>query len=103
MTPQPSVQQLEHAIKNWEARVKAKTLECASLEQMRTAAINVIGKLFNFRDPEKQQPAQDAVHNYLTAKLNQAVLDLQELELYLKAMRQQSSSVIQVPGMQIKR
>jgi hypothetical protein len=92
--PQLTIQQLEHAIRNIEKRVQAKTLECAALQQMQAAAVDVIGKLFNFRDQEKQQPVQDAAHNFLTAKFNNALVDLEELELNLKAMRQMRSGVV---------
>jgi hypothetical protein len=94
MTPQLSVQQLEHAIKNCDARVKAKTLECAALDQMRDAIPEYLAGLII------DQPLRESVHNYLTAKLNWALIDLQELELQLKAVKQMSSGVI-VPGMTI--
>ena len=94
MSPQLTAQQLEHAIANIEKRIKAKTLECAALQQMQGAAVDAIGKLFNFRDEEKQQPCLDAAHNFLTAKFNTALIDLEELELNLKAMRQMRSGVV---------
>jgi hypothetical protein len=92
MTPQLSVQQLEHAIKNLQKRVDAKKLEAHSYSQFRDYASG------NFTPDEAT--LRDATNNYLTAKLNQALIDLEELELQLKAVKQMSSGVI-VPGMQI--
>lgn len=89
-----SPQQLEHAIANLQKRVDAKTLECASLQQMRDVSADVIVTFFGYRDEIKHTPACDAVHNYLTAKLNWAIIDLEELELNLKMYRQASSGIV---------
>jgi hypothetical protein len=94
MTPQLSVQQMEHATRNLEKRVKAKTLECVSLDQMRKVADTFLDAIFDPRDKEKQQPVQDAVHNFLTAKMNYALVDLEELELTLRAYKQMSSPIV---------
>jgi hypothetical protein len=107
MTPQLSVQQLEHAIKNLQRRVDAKKLEAHSYAQFRDHAPAALGHLLTgFDGAVKGDPPSeylhDATENLFTAKLNQALIDLEELELTLKAYKQMSSP-IQVPGMQIKR
>ena len=94
MSPQLTKQQLEHAISNIRKRVDAKKLEIDSLSKLRTAAVDVIAKHFNFRDEEKQQPVQNAVHNYLTAKINEQLVNLEELELSLRAYSQMSSGIV---------
>lgn len=116
MTPQLSVQQLEHAIKNLQRRVDAKKLEVHSYKQFSDSLPSAVAQLLGMKDPsEDEEPAasmsevmrrfrllQEATENFFTAKLNQALIDLEELELTLKAYKQMSSP-IQVPGMQIKR
>jgi hypothetical protein len=99
MTPQPiqlSSSQLAHAEKNFKAKVDAKTLECASLAQMKEASAGLIERIYNYRDEPGQKPIRDAVYNYLTAKFNQAVIELEELQLQLKAVQAMSNRV--VPG-----
>lgn len=90
--PQLSVQQLEHAIKVFKARVSAKKLEIHSYSQFKdnapVAAIQLLGA-----DP-LGQGMHDAVENFFTAKMNQALLDLEELELQVKALRQARSGII---------
>ncbi len=115
MTPQLSVQQLEHAIKNLQRRVDAKKLEAHSYAKFRDYAPTALGHLCEklagvdgdpaVREGRADPPSEylhDATENFFTAKLNQALIDLEELELTLKAYKQMSSP-IQVPGMQIKR
>jgi hypothetical protein len=94
MSPQLSKQQLEHAISNIKKRVDAKMLEIDSLSKMRTCAVDVIAKHFNFRDEDKQQPVQTAIHNYLTAKINQELVNLEEMQLSLRAYSQMSSGIV---------
>ena len=100
--PQPvqlSTAQLEKLVKNLEARLKAKTLECASLGQLKLVAGDVVDKFFNYRSqiddlPNHPQKAlKDAVYNYLTAKLNQELINLEELELRLKQVKAASNMV----------
>jgi hypothetical protein len=111
MTPQLSVQQLEHAIKNLQKRVDAKKLEAHSYGLFRDhapAALEHLCEKFIDEDPAIKKgladpPGEylhDATENLFTAKLNQALIDLEELELQLKAVKQMSSGIL-VPGMQI--
>lgn len=90
---QLSTAQLAHAEKIFKAKVDAKTLECASLSVMRDCSADFIGRIFAFRDEEKQRPCRDAAYNYLTAKLNQAVIELEELELQLKGIQAMSNRI----------
>jgi hypothetical protein len=96
MSPQ-SVQfttaQLAQAEKTFKAKLDAKTLECASLQAMRDCSADFIGRIFNFRDEEKQAPCRNAAYNYLTAKLNEAVIELQELELQVKTVQSMSNRI----------
>jgi hypothetical protein len=110
MTPQLSVQQLEHAIKNLQRRVDAKKLECHSLDNLRQhAPISILAVLAKELKGEGSttdatlnglEKTRESAENLLTAKLNQALIDLDELELQLKAVKQMSSGIL-IPGMQI--
>jgi hypothetical protein len=95
MTPQLqlSTAQLAHAEQVYKRKVDAKTLECASLGQMRDVSADVVAKFFNFRDELSQKPARDAVYNYLTAKLNQAIIELEELKLQLTGIQAMSNRI----------
>ncbi len=110
----PNIQQLEHAIKNFQTRVEAKTLECVALKQLLRVAGDVIGGL-GIEDAlglivTRTYPAiaecpasftlEDAVNNYLTAKFNQAVIDLEELNLRLREIQHQRSGIV-LPGLSL--
>jgi len=114
MTPQLSVQQLEHAIKNLQRRVDAKKLEAHSYKELSDHSPSAFGTLSMIlpADASAQDDSmliamaqslgklREATVNLFTAKLNQALIDLEELELQLKAVKQMSSGIV-VPGMQI--
>lgn len=104
--PQLNTAQLsKKMIDNLQKRIAAKTLECASLQQMMNVAPAALGKLFNFRDEDKQKPVRDAVHNYLTAKLNQELVTLEEWEIQLRgwksALAQMQSGILLPTGVRV--
>jgi hypothetical protein len=97
MSPQLTAQQLEHAIDVWEKRVVAKKLEIDAYEQFRDHAPAVISLLIRNRDEITDSVLAwiEAIGvNYVTAKHTVATLDLEEMELNLKAMRQMRSGVV---------
>ena len=101
MTPQLSSSQLAHAEKQFKAKVDAKTLECASLDRLRRTMPSVTGLILKHLEPERfpdweDEGIADAVDNYLTAKFNQAIIELEELQLQLKAVQAMGNRV--VPG-----
>jgi hypothetical protein len=94
---------------NLQKRVNAKKLEIHAYGQFRDYAPSVPVLLSLI--PKGEGPAtesiiealeqlRDAATNFFTAKLNQALVDLEELELALKAYKQMRSGII-VPGMKI--
>ena len=85
--------QIEQNIKQFEAKIKAKTLECVSLGQLRDASADVIARLYGYREKEFQKPVQDAVYNYLTAKLNEQLINLEALQLQLNAWKAMTNMV----------
>ena len=94
MTPQLSSSQLLHAEKVFQQKVDAKTLECAALRQLIDIAPALIVKAFiRTQDAESEMGVREALGNYLTAKLNQAVIELQEFELQLKAIQSMSNRI----------
>ncbi len=108
MSPQLTIQQLEHAITNIDKRVEAKKLEIHSYAEWRDHAPAAFGTL-SFMLPPVASSEQESVFaamsrslaalreatvNLFTAKLNTALIDLEELELNLKAMRQMRSGVV---------
>jgi hypothetical protein len=89
MSPQLTTQQLLHAIANLEKRVAAKKLEAHSLAKLRDFAPDLVADL-----TMKGVLLHDPIENLCTAKLNQALIDLEEFELALKAYKQMSTGIV---------
>lgn len=94
-----SIQQLEHAIQVYEKRVQAKKLEIDSYAKFRDhapEAMEGIARMFigDLGIQGSQAALRDATENLFTAKVNQAILDLEELELMVKALKQQRSGIV---------
>ena len=102
MNPQLTVQQLEHAIANIEKRVEAKKLEVEALKTFLAYLPAPLGAWYDrttgLATPANQDAVENAAENFFTAKLNTALIDLEELELNLKAMRQMRSGVVGATG-----
>jgi hypothetical protein len=97
MSPQLTIQQLEHAIANIEKRIEAKKLEAASYATLanygRAALSRYLEDDATLTEKHKRIVAE-AVEHLLTAKLNTALVDLEELGLNLIAYRQMRSGVV---------
>ena len=93
MMPQPTPQQIDQAIKTTAARLQSKQLEIHSLSQLREAAPAFIGHLYQFRTPDAYKDFQDAVFNYLTAKMHWADLERADLESALGMLKQAASPI----------
>jgi hypothetical protein len=102
MSPQLTVQQLEHAISNIEKRVEAKKIEARSFEVFRDNILYVLGI---FTKGLGQGPAMDetlthlehlqaAAELFCSAKHATALIDLEELELNLKAYKHARSGIV---------
>lgn len=116
MSPQLSANQLAHAAKNAEKLIAAKKLEIHAYSKFQKHAPAAIRELLDPLSPKLQRfpgetagtvsrDLQDATENLFTAKLNHALIELEELELQLKAVRhiqQQQGSMIQVPSSGVK-
>lgn len=108
MSPQLSTQQLEHAISNLQKLVDAKKLEIHSYSQIATHAPAFWGTLSLLLPTEvgsEQQAQRDAMAeslgelreatvNLATAKINRGLVELEELELTLRAYKQKSSGIV---------
>ncbi len=108
MSPQLTKQQLEHAISNIRKRVDAKKLECHALAKLRDHSPAVFGALSMVLPADEKSQASPVIEaisgslesvreasvNLLTAKLNTALVDLEELELNLRAYSQMSSGIV---------
>ena len=95
MAPQLTTQQLAAAIRAIEQRRASKQLEVDSLNTFRAAAPEAINHLFP--GPENLHlitALADASANYLTAKINWLLIDLQEIDLQLRALRQHQSGIV---------
>jgi hypothetical protein len=117
MSPQLSVQQLEHAIKNLEALIGAKKLEIDALSKFRELVPGTVSLIYRgiHTEPTEPQPllefwdwwtkdVQRAAENFFTAKINQALVQLEEIEMQLKAvkhMRAQQSGIL-IPNLNFK-
>jgi hypothetical protein len=99
MSPQLTIQQLEHAISNIEKRVEAKKLEVEAFAELRDCAQAVLADLLDAIEPPIDPPefhnrTRLALTNLFAAKHATAMIDLEELELNLKAMRQMRSGIV---------
>jgi len=100
MNPQPNSTQLRHALENGQKAVTAKKLEIKAYQQFRYAAAEIASS-FNL-DSEDSERIREAIENLVTAKRDYGEVELEELELKVKAVEQmlmQSNSRIQVPGL----
>jgi hypothetical protein len=103
MSPQLTIQQLEHAIANIEKRVEAKKLEVEACAELRDCAQAVLADLLDaikppIDPPEFHNRTRLALTTLFAAKHATAMIDLEELELNLKAMRQMRSGVVGARG-----
>jgi hypothetical protein len=101
MSPQPSIQQLDHAIKNLETLVEAKGFEIESYALLRDhapAAFESLTKIY----PADALPDLSrslgmlghATVNLFAAKHTVATIELEELQMMLAARRQQRSGIV---------
>lgn len=99
---QLSTAQLAQAEKAFKAKLDAKTLECASLAQLKEHApesMVILSLLLKGQGSTTESMidsldiTRDALGNYLSAKLNQAVIELQEIDLQLKAIQSMSNRI----------
>jgi hypothetical protein len=101
MSPQLTKQQLEHAIENLQKRVDAKKLECDSYAKFHSYsgdAVRWFARLMYSLDPggfeSEPEILGEATTNLFTAKLNLGLIELEELELTLRAYKQMSSGIV---------
>lgn len=100
MSPQLSQQQIGAAIKAFENRLNSKKLECDALGRLRKVAPNVIPlQLVNMEGyGDTASGVAHACEDYLTAKINWLLIDIQEYELQIKMLKSQQSGIVS-PGM----
>mgnify|MGYP001558850933 CR=1 FL=1 len=97
---QLSRQQFAAALKNFEERLKSKQLEVDALNRLRVAS-GIISRLLPDTPvgPQDCESIRQAVDDFLTAKINMLLVDVQEFELNIRAMKaQQSGLLIATPG-----
>jgi hypothetical protein len=103
MSSQLTAQQLDHAISNIEKRVAAKKLEMSACERCRDNAPSLIVAVsMSFRGEGQAtddiltalEILQGASADLFAAKHATATIDLEELELNLKAYQQMRSGVV---------
>jgi len=121
LTPQPvqlNTAQVEKMCENLQKRITAKTLECASLDELRKMAAPFLGRIVSklglvpdvsmAGDPEGPCDALSAMaENYLTALFNQELITLEEWQIQLRgyqaALRQMQSGILTPTGMKVGR
>ena len=107
MTPQLNPAQLQHAIDNGTKLVEAKKLEISAYQDYVNDAPAALGQLLRSeRDTASTEARlrslQDATENLFKAKLMRAGVELEELEMQVKAytfMQKQANSRIQLPNL----
>ncbi len=106
MTPQLNAAQLQHAIENGEKLLAAKKLEISAYQDYVNDAPAALGELLRSeRDTASTEARlrslQDATENLFKSKIARAEVELEELEMQVKAykhIQKQTESRIQVPG-----
>ena len=94
MSPQLNAKQIEHVIANLEMRVSAKKVEQDALLTFQTFAPAILSAFLQdvMADPDEVVPDLcRATVAFLNAKINQLLIDLEELELMLKGVKQQQA------------
>ncbi len=94
-----SQQQIAAAIRAFENRLNSKKLECDALGKLRTTAPVLIGAIL-LKDenvPGLTGLWKSIAEDYLTAKINWLLIDIQEYELQIRALKSQQSGIV-VPG-----
>jgi len=97
VSPQLTSQQLAAKIRAFESILNSKRLEFDSLSKIRACVPDLVYKIYNQGPPsaaDNQQLLTEAATNYLTAKLNHLSIELQELELTLRMLNQQTSGLV---------
>jgi hypothetical protein len=95
---QLSQQQLAAGIAAMEKRLNSKKLEVDALDRLRLAS-GVLSRILpdTPAGPQDANSIQHAVENFLTAKINWLLIDVQEFELNIRALKSQQSGIV-VPG-----
>ncbi len=100
MSPQLTIQQLEHVIEVYDKRVGAKKLELESYAEFRDTGQAVLADLMDlvYNDgvgpPDFVGRLRAALQTFFSAKYTVASIELEELELTVKALRQQRSGIV---------
>lgn len=99
MSPGLTVQQLQAAIASFNKRLKSKQLEVDALDRIRKQVPSMAAQLFPVSESTTLVPVtasvlSDAVVDYLTAKINWLLIDVQEFTLQIKALESQQSGII---------
>lgn len=101
MMPQMSALQVEAALKGISARINAKKLEIDSLNTLRNVVPTFLDGLFAEALTKIEEPpsgdipgvVMNAVTNYMTAKINQGLMDLEQLMLQKTMFESQQRQV----------
>ncbi len=107
-----TAQQLAAALANYRKRLQSKQLEVDSLSRIRKLAPAVVAqvvpaKLIPFGhnvgdlDQTDRESMKTALDDFLTAKINWLLIDVQEFDLQIKALEAQQSGIVlagPVPG-----
>jgi hypothetical protein len=104
MTPQLTPAQLQHAIENGTKLVEAKKLEISAYQSFKDHAPAALRELIRCDMPNTETRLsllQDATENLCQAKLSRAEVELEELEMQVKAykfIQSQQGNRIQLPN-----
>jgi hypothetical protein len=99
-----TVQQVAAALANFRKRLQSKQLEVDALSRMRKVAPAVVTQLVpaslvgDELDQGNRELMKTAVDDYLTAKINWLLIDVQEFELQIKALESQQSGLVLAAG-----
>ena len=91
-----TVQQVAAALANFKKRLQSKQLEVDALSRMRKVAPAIIAPLVPAESDRDM--FRVAVDDYLTAKINWLVIDVQEFELQIRALESQQSGLVLAAG-----
>jgi len=90
-----TIQQQQHVIKVFETKLETKTKETEALLIFRNQASGIVMLWLASTMPIKSvAELQNAAEQYFAAKHSQALMDLEELQLTLKALKSMQSPIV---------
>lgn len=101
MSPRANVAQLKHALENGEKLIAAKKMEILAYNHFQRIGEDMARMLFADPEGQLQVDVEEAIEELTSANIARAEVELEELQLTVRAMEhqyKQATSMISIPG-----